>query len=355
MQLTTEIRYLPESTNTLLTNVQSVTWSFGRRTLTDPFPAGRVLVTGRRPDLLPAIQINDRMSVSIYSGLYGTGDRFRVADLIVDYGIASSEDTWQLVLEDSIAVLGRSYVTTSFAAGDLTSTAFATVATAAGVNSVTDVGASKVSAQSFTDTNALTICNQILATEQAYLYTVSATTDTVTVSGRNSSPSFTIVFTDGTVAGAGYKFDKLSFGGLADNYATKTVVEPAGLAAQSSGTGKRVVVVPSYDQTTSQAANLAAYVNALLSYTAKTPTEISFLSSTLTDAIPLQELFAKPRSGLTIKFRSSTYYAIVEGGILTADPNDVRVTLFLSGADQTNYLTLDNAVTGKLDNNRLGF
>jgi hypothetical protein len=58
---------------------------------------------------------------------------------------------------------------------------------------------------------------------------------------------------------------------------------------------------------------------------------------------------------LKVLFRGQTYVCIVEGGALSATPERVGLTLYVSGADLNAYLILDNATFGKLDSNRLGF
>ena len=55
-----------------------------------------------------------------------------------------------------------------------------------------------------------------------------------------------------------------------------------------------------------------------------------------------------------VTFRSTTYETLAIGFAITASPEDTRETLYLAPANITNYLILDDASFGQLDNNRLG-
>jgi hypothetical protein len=56
-----------------------------------------------------------------------------------------------------------------------------------------------------------------------------------------------------------------------------------------------------------------------------------------------------------VTFRGTTVTCLIEGISLTATPEGARYTYDVSGADLNNYLVLDDAVFGKLDNNKLGY
>lgn len=356
MDFSTEIRVgwvSPASPGTLISNVQNVTLRYGRTKITDTFSAGIAVINGRRPDLLPTISVGDGVNITVTNSGIGFAGGYRVQDFRINYGMVASEDTWEIVCEDAIAELGRAYVNSSFAAGQGTLTALETIALAAGLSASFSGGGSTVSAQTFTNANALDICNRLMRTEQGAMF--GEDVGEIQALGRQLNTSFPVTFTDGTIAGSGQKYDQLEFAGIAENYATKTVVEPIGLAAQSAGTGNRVNTLDTYDQTTTQAANLALYVDGLLDYALNAPTSISCIGKTLTSAGVL-ELFGRPQMyGLYIVFRGTTYEAVIYGGTMTITPADIRLTYNLVGADQTNYLTLGNAVLGTLNNNRLGF
>jgi hypothetical protein len=57
----------------------------------------------------------------------------------------------------------------------------------------------------------------------------------------------------------------------------------------------------------------------------------------------------------TIGFRGDSYNVIFEGVQITATPQQTRVTLYMSGQDNNAYLVLNDAIYGKLDENKLSF
>jgi hypothetical protein len=60
-------------------------------------------------------------------------------------------------------------------------------------------------------------------------------------------------------------------------------------------------------------------------------------------------------AAVTVTFRGTTYYAIIEGASFTASPESSRYTFYLSGADLNSYLILNNTVQGRLNFNKLGY
>jgi hypothetical protein len=58
---------------------------------------------------------------------------------------------------------------------------------------------------------------------------------------------------------------------------------------------------------------------------------------------------------VSVTFRGTVYYSIIEGVRVTATPESSRYTFYLSGADLNNYLILNDTVFGTLDNNKLGY
>jgi hypothetical protein len=58
---------------------------------------------------------------------------------------------------------------------------------------------------------------------------------------------------------------------------------------------------------------------------------------------------------VSVTFRGTVYYSIIEGVRVTATPESSRYTFYLSGADLNNYLILNDTVFGTLDYNRLGY
>jgi hypothetical protein len=58
---------------------------------------------------------------------------------------------------------------------------------------------------------------------------------------------------------------------------------------------------------------------------------------------------------VNIVLRGVRYFCVVEGVNITASPDDTRILFSVSSNETNDYLILDNAVYGRLDNNRLGF
>jgi hypothetical protein len=58
---------------------------------------------------------------------------------------------------------------------------------------------------------------------------------------------------------------------------------------------------------------------------------------------------------VSVTFRGTVYYSIIEGVRVTATPESSRYTFYLSGADLNNYLILNDTVFGRLDYNKLGY
>jgi hypothetical protein len=165
-------------------------------------------------------------------------------------------------------------------------------------------------------------------------------------------------FTDGTLT-AGFtvaKFDTVTFASLADNYATKVVVNPSGLAAQTSGTGARTFSVESYDVDTAQASNLAGYVRNTLTVSADVPSSLSCLAEEQsTDGARAGVLFNNQGCQLEIILRGVRYRCVIEGVSVTATPESSRFTYYLSSSEAYQFLVLDDVVYGKLNTGKLGF
>lgn len=363
-----EVRYVTGMTYTVLGSVQSFTINKGRVQIQDPFRAGTATIEGRNPSALPTVAIGDR--VEIVETTYGSGTEitiFRgvVADYGVNYGMVTQADRWFIRCEDGLATAGRALTspTGGWAAGTLAESAAINVSAAAGVTVISALPfttTTTVSAQSVPNTNLLNVLNQLAFTDQARL--TSTSYDTVLYVNRDgigSSPA-TAVFTDGTMVSALFPlaFDEVVFRSQADSYFDQVVIEPEGLAAQSSGTGDRVFTGQSYDETTTQAGNLADYVLATLVVQDAVPSTISCISEDQPNVDNLLELFVgagQCAQYQPIILRGSSYQTLIEGATLTANPDQTRFTFNLVSAEAQNFFILDSAISGVLDSSRLGF
>jgi hypothetical protein len=88
------------------------------------------------------------------------------------------------------------------------------------------------------------------------------------------------------------------------------------------------------------------------------PNVVSLVSSTQKgadiDTMGLVQFWFLPAAKTRISFRGTTYSAQIEGATLTANPEQTRITYYLSSADSNPFFILDNADFGVLDQNKLG-
>jgi hypothetical protein len=345
----------------------SFTVTRGRQQVQDPFRAGTATVTGRDISQVANLEIGDTLFIRslTYNGLAAVFNIFIgfISDIKLDYGFTSNQDTWTINAEDGLATLGRAFVTNSWVAGDTTYTAATKAALGTGVtiaNSGFPSG-STVSAQSFTNTNLLDVINEIVTTEQGRLYAVDG--DYIIFSSRASQNAFgTIVeFTDGTLSLSpgieGGKFDNLIFRSQADSFYTKVITEPEGLAAQESGSGSRTYTVKTYDETTTQADNLADYILGTLQVSQGAPASISCLAEQQSNPNALFAAIFAPEGlySVNVVLRGTRYSTLVEGSTISGNPSETRMTMNLSSPFAAGSFILDNDVLGVLDTSRLGF
>ena len=354
-----------------LTNVQGVNLNLGRQNLQDPFRAGTATITGRNINALPSIAIGN--TVQLTADGDGTGDyimfRGRVSDVSLQYGMVANEDTWSITAEDALASAGRELFTEGWPDNFTTYEAAQEVVneTEVDVESVSPslAGSSLVSAQSFSNGNMLEVLQQLIQTEQGRIY--GLTFDTIRWVGRDELGFVaSYEFTDGTLTPTlpTTTYDVLNFRALADNVANRVVVEPEGLAAQSSGTDGKTFSLKSYDVSTTQAKNLADYVLSTLRQTTNVPFSVSTRSSMQAN----NDLLGMTAQGfynlirLPIVLRGVTYQCLIEGVQISSNPSDTRFTFTLSAAANQAFFILDDTFFGRLQtdgppafNNKLGF
>lgn len=353
---------------TSLSDVQGITIQMGRRQITDSFRANTATISGRVLASLGSPEIGQTVEIYADDGVVASPQIVffgLIADVQVTYGMVPNEDTWTISAEDNLALLGRTVTSSSFSwsAGIGTFDAAYAVAVDAGFNALRTglVSSSTVSAQSLGTTNALNILNQIIATEQGIIYG-DDTADTIRFQTRSIYPTTpTVVFTDGTLsAGVGEAtspFDRVVFRSQAESYFTKVVVQPDGLTDQSSGAGDRTYTMQSYDQTTTQAGNLADYVLSQLTVDNDIPQEVSVSSIMTTyNLADLTNFGVVPFwQAISIILRSVRYECQVQGYTITATPQSARWTFYLSSTNTTVPFILDSPTSGVLDSSRLGF
>jgi hypothetical protein len=361
---------------TVLSEVQNLSFTRGRREIQDPFKAGQATITGRNLATLPTIDIGGKILIEM--GLSPTLFRRvffgQVADVQITYGYVANEDVWTIQVEDFLATLGRAYTssTYSWAAGLNTYEAALDASLNATDGNIvisgysTFTGSSLVSAQSLPNANALDVINTLTATEQGFLFSSFATSISglvplVTFIPRAAIGSLNVLaeFTDGSDGGAAFirsTYSEVVFRSLADSFYDRVVVEPAGLAPQESGTGARTFVMRSFDQTTTQAQNLADYVKATFDVQTQVPSTISALSESqpnlqISALIDIGNAFNE----VDLYLRGVKYRLFVIGLTVTATPDQARFTFNVASSEALNFFILDSPTFGVLDQNKLGF
>jgi hypothetical protein len=347
-------------------NVTSFVVNKGRQQVQDPYRSGTAVITGRDINEVSSLNIGDKIQIrsttfngATYANIFYSGS---IADISVEYGYNSNMDTWTIQLEDGLAAAGRAVSSRTITAGS--TTIAASQAAAVGTNVIVldplGVGSSSTtSGFTLSNSNLLTVLNQLIATEQGRLVGLGG--QSVLFYGRNTQNIYGTVcnFTDGTVASAlpAVNYQQIVFRSRADSYYTEVVVEPEGLAVQTAGTGDRTFVMSSYDQTTGQALNLAEYVLNTLDVSQDVPSTVTFISESQTVTEGFTAAFFGDDGTRTVRvtLRGVVYTCFVQGATIAADPEQTRFTLSLSSSEAAVGFILDDAVFGVLDTSKLGF
>lgn len=364
------------TTWTTITDWQSASLRRGKQSMYDPLQAGGGTITGRNPGNQPAFAIGDpiRLVAEVDPALDARPLTFFVSDYQIDYGITASQDVWTLVVEDYFGWLGRRPKTISWSAGKTVGEAIVDLASINPyiIGSKSGFSTVPLSAQSFTDTPRLEILNTLANTGAVVLSTWRDSVDYTpyglnarerpTQFNQNPLTETPPVFTDSQASPpVDIAFDQLRFGSLTDNYYDKVTVIPDGLAAQTAGTGEKELIVDTYNQNTADALNLAQYLLAIQSSAATGPQQISALfeaQPSTTSAQALLLLSVVPYLDLrscVVEFRGAEYPVIVIGEQWSINPAQTRVTYNLFNGSNYNFLVLDDATFGKLDENKLGW
>jgi len=357
-----------------LDDLQTVNITTGRKGVQDPYKAGTANIEGRNPSDLPVIEVGDFLRIEAYppdESVQYFMFQGRIADVQIQYGFVPALDRYTIFAEDALANAGRLNVNGSWVAGITTAEAADDILAGTGVPitfpTPLKAGASKVSAQTLTNANLLTVLNELIATEQGSI--TGGADDSIIWQGRQeftvSNPS--ALFTDDpqeVSVTPQIAYDVLNFASLADNVAAKVIVTPEGLAPQTFGSGTKSFEMNSYDQTTSQAGDLAAYVQSTLTQATDVPFSISSRTSLQSDLflIALASTGAQERNFVEVELRGTIYNCIINGATVSSDPQDTRVQLYLFAADLSAFFVLDDDFYGVLQtdcppafNNKLGF
>jgi hypothetical protein len=349
-----------------INNVTSFVVTKGRQQVQDPFKTGTAVITGRDISEVSGLNIGDTIQIRsttfggvAYANIFYKGF---ISDISVNYGNTSNMDTWTIQVEDGMAAAGRAITTRTIIAGSTTFNAANAASLGTNVAVVRAFGvasSSKTSGFTLTNANFATVLNQLIATEQGRL--TSNEGNMVLFFGRDTQNFYgtTCNFTDGTVASAlpAINYQQIIFRSRADSFYTEVLVEPEGLAPQTAGTGDRTFTMKSYDQTTTQASDLAGYVLATLDVSQDVPSSLTFISETQTATEGFTAAFYGDEGTRTVQvtLRGVVYTCFIQGVTIAATPEQTRFTLNLSSSEAAVGFILDDAILGVLDSSKLGF
>lgn len=349
---------------TVTTNIQRVSWFSGRRTISDTWSAGKCTVSGIG-FLATTPVIGDYARVIVTDGATSATFYGLVADYAKQYGITSNLDRFDLKLEGCLAAFGRVTVDTDWPAGSAWYYPITNLS-----SQLTPVQVRLPSASYSTETISAfdgvnlygNLVYPCITTSQAVVKEVGDEdwpgsydlSPVVNVYDRNDPNLYQLA---GTLSdnGTGSPFASVDFLSTAFTYGSKVTVAPKDVAEQTTGTGLYTQQFTSYDQTTTQALNLAGYIKASLDNASNVPFSVSLEGTSAAAGYIALADPNKIKSAVNIILRGTTYNCVVEGVQLDADPQSWRCTLSLSSALQNAFLRLDDATYGRLDYNRLGF
>jgi hypothetical protein len=301
--------------------------------------------------------------VPIYTGL--------VTDWNLDYDI-SNEDMMYASCSDQFTVLANQALNAVTPAVEASGTRINTVLSYSEINyqgaRAIDTGSSTLGAYAISqDTNVLNYLQQVNTSEQGYLFMSAA--GTLTFKGRSSvlNPVAGATFnTDGT--GLPYQTLINQYGDeLLYNYIVTQ--SPAGSKQTTSSANsialyqaQQYALLDLLNSTTTEVAGLGNYLlgkyqNPVLRFTGLS-TQMAALSSAnqnIVLGLDLTSICTVVKNFVTGTPATETQTLIVSGVSHNITPGSHIVSFTFESTDGNQYLTLDNAIFGTLDNNLLSF
>ena len=363
---------------TALPDVQQVSMFNGRRRQIDDYGVDQLTVESLFPaDWVVTPKLGDNIIAWVYTTAYPLYPTYnywkmfqgRITNVDIKYGMVTNEDSVTITAEGLQAELGRTQINSYAVISADTGTQVFDIADSVGLTVGETSSLSTGSAQTYTG-NLKAFVDTEIRTEQGRLRSDKSNPDvlemgSLTFAGRGALLTGALVtpeWSDGTLTTTtNYKYQQVVFKSAAEDFYNSVTVQPLGLASQTTTSGATPIysyVADSYDVSTSQALSLAQYIRFKYDTTNSTPRELGFLISqqTTSDAVQLlNNVSAFNGLEIEIVLRGVRYYCVVEGVTITASPDDTRILFFVSSNETNDYLILNNAVYGKLDNNRLGF
>jgi hypothetical protein len=373
------VSFATSTTFTALPDVQNISISNGRRRQIDDYGVDQLTIESLFPtDWTVTPQLGDNIIAWVYTTAYPSYPTYnywkmfqgRITNVDIKYGMVTNEDSVTITAEGLQAELGRTQINAYAVTSASTGLQVFDIADSVGLYVGQTSAMSTGSAQTYTG-NLKAFVDTEVRTEQGRLRsTPTAPTDlemgNLTFVGRNAllfGPTPTPEWSDGTLASPdiNYKYQQVKFKSAAEDYYNSVTVEPLGLASQTTTSGAVPIfsyVAQTYDVSTSQALSLAQYIRFKYDTTNSTPRELGFTISQQSayNAVWMLNLISNFLGlEVNIVLRGVRYYCVVEGVTITASPDDTRILFSVSSNETNDYLILDDAVYGRLDNNRLGF
>jgi hypothetical protein len=361
---------------TTLTNVQEINLNIGRQRQLDSYSASSATVVCRIPDGIDSapfdtLTVGDQIRIQNTTGTAYDVYQGRVSDVTVTYAIpypngVGVSDIITIEIEGHFSLWGRRSRVGALAIPSDTFT-----------NQLgNDIyvyyrsgGSDPVLAAAPSDGTWADWFSQVCLTLNARLQDSVDSESVLILSPYYRGIVPDISFSDTTNDSNHQVYQQIRFWSLADNYYTQVIVDPSTGATQS--VNKSGVELRTYSISTLHVSEARAldYANYLLNNYSDPAVEIASITCfglaqnsfqldkigvTNTEVQPFY-LSACPGAQVEVTFRGSTLTCIIEGVTATLTPSDSTFTFHLSGADLNAYLLLDNAVFGKLDENKLGY
>jgi hypothetical protein len=373
------VSFATSTTFTALPDVQNISISNGRRRQIDDYGVDQLTVESLFPtDWTVTPQLGDNIIAWVYTTAYPSYPTYnywkmfqgRITNVDIQYGVVSNEDSVTITAEGLQAELGRTQINGYAVASASTGLQVFDIADSVGLYVGNAGGSSTGSAQTYTgnlkafvDTEVRTEQGRLRSTPTGPTTLDMGTLDFVGREALLTGAPTTPDWSDGTLVSPGekYKYQQVKFKSAAEDFYNSVTVKPLGLASQTTTSGTTPIysyVADSYDVSTSQALSLAQYIRFKYDTTNSTPRELGFtISQQSTSGAVLLLNLVESFLGLEVNIvlRGVRYFCVVEGVDITASPDDTRILFSVSSNETNDYLILDNAVYGRLDNNRLGF
>ena len=355
---------------TAIDNVQEIAITIGRQRQLDAYNASQATINVRYPNGFTS-PITEIVSGTFIQITNVTTNAFMFTGVInnvdVRYGIpfaggVGNADFLFISVEGKFAQFGRLQGSDYAMAADTLANQISDCATETNLG-ITVAG---VQTQAMAGTTVSSTwgdwVNKVLVTINGRLWD-AIDTASMTVRTPNQSYPTTVNFSDTANNATNQVYDQINFGSYADNYYTQVTVDPEGFAAQTVQTGTapfRTLLTNTFNASTNQATDYANYLLAnydsqsfaLLSISCLAEAQNTFKLDSLASTTYLASY---PGISCTVAFRGTTFNCVIEGATVTATPESSRYTFYLSGADLNAYLILNDAVFGKLNNNKLGY